>query len=259
VTEGGRVSVETVTVGRGGDRRLEADLYRPPEPNGAGILLVHGGAWVQGDRAQLRGYGIQMGRLGYTSLACEYRLAPDHKWPAQLDDVQTALGCLHALAPELGVDPGAVAVWGNSAGGQLALMAAALGAHPVAAAVAFYAATDFLGPGARARGAPRSMTFLMGDDVSEARLRSISPIDHVRADFPPTLLLTGNHDELVDWRESFTMHQALAEAGAACELHVFDGAPHAFDAQPEYGRRCVDLAALFLGRHLRPGSAGPTG
>src|SRR5579864_4270254 len=92
VVENGRVSVETIDVGLGGDRFLKADLYRPPEPNGAGIVLVHGGSFIQGDRSQLRGYGIQMGRLGYTSLACEYRLAPDHKWPAQLDDVHTALG-----------------------------------------------------------------------------------------------------------------------------------------------------------------------
>ena len=77
-----RVQVKTVDVGRGGDQALRADLYVPPAPNGAGLLLIHGGSFVHGDRSQLRGYGIQLGRLGYTSLACEYRLAPQNKWPA---------------------------------------------------------------------------------------------------------------------------------------------------------------------------------
>src|SRR5207302_8309472 len=111
MSEVDRVSVETIEVGQGGTRTLEADLYRPPEPNGAGVLLVHGGGFVRGDRRQLRGYGMQLGRLGYTSLACEYRLAPDNKWPAQLDDVHTALGRLHELSAGLGVDSGAIAVW----------------------------------------------------------------------------------------------------------------------------------------------------
>src|SRR5207248_2605720 len=90
VAENARVAVETVVVGRGGDRELSADLYRPPEPNGAGVLLVHGGGFVQGGRGQLKGYGIGLGRPGYTCLACEYRLAPEAKWPAQIDDVHTA-------------------------------------------------------------------------------------------------------------------------------------------------------------------------
>src|ERR1700737_2586300 len=130
MSQSDRVSVDTVDIGRGGDRILRGDLYLPPKPNGAGVLLIHGGGFVQSDRSQLRGYGIQLGRLGYTSLACEYRLPPGNKWPAQIDDVHTALARLHEIAPELGVDRNAIVVWGNSAGGQLALMAAALGEHP---------------------------------------------------------------------------------------------------------------------------------
>ena len=230
-----RVAIETVTVGRGGDRELEADLYRPPDPNGCGVLLIHGGAFVHGDRTQLRGYGILLGRIGYTCLACEYRLAPASKWPAQIDDVNTALRAFHERAPALGVDPQKIAVSGNSAGGQLSLMAAARRESPVAAAIAFYPPTDFLGPGARALGAPDAMQFLVGDDVSEARLASISPVNFAAADFPPTMLVTGNRDELVDWRDSHAMYQRLVDAGARAELHVFEGAPHAFDAIPRSG------------------------
>lgn len=141
-------------------------------------------------------------------------------------------------------------------------MVAAQREHPVAAVVAFYAPSDFLGPGARAHGAPQAMTFLLGDDVSEERAASISPINYVRSDFPPTLLMTGNQDDVVDWRDSLAMYLCLMDAGVRSELHIFDGAPHAFDALPAYGRRCVDLAALFFQSHLVPpptsGKGAPT-
>jgi hypothetical protein len=72
-----------VTVGQGGGRDLRADLYRPPVSNGAAVLLIHGGSFTHGDRSQLRGYGIVLGRVGYTCGACEYRLAGEARWPAQ--------------------------------------------------------------------------------------------------------------------------------------------------------------------------------
>ena len=106
----------------------------------------------------------------------------------------------------------------------------------MAASIAFYAPMDFLGDDARSKGSPKTMKYLLGDDVSEDRLRAMSPITYVGPDFPPTLLLTGNRDARVDWKESVRMCDTLSNAGARCELHVFDGLEHAFDMSPEYGR-----------------------
>jgi acetyl esterase/lipase len=130
-------------------------------------------------------------------------------------------------------------------------MAAARRDSPVAAAIAFYAPTDFLGPGARALGAPDAMQFLVGDDASEAVVSTISPVNYVTADFPPTMLLTGNRDDTVDWRDSQLMYQRLVDAGARAELHIFEGAPHAFDAVPAFGRQCAGLMELFLDQNVR--------
>jgi acetyl esterase/lipase len=243
-----RVETETVEVGSAGDRTLLADLYRPPQPNGAGVLLVHGGGWIQGDRSQLRGYGILLGRIGYTCLACEYRLAPGATWPAQIDDVNAALRYLHAQAPALGIDPAKIAVSGNSAGGHLALMAAAQPVAPIAAVVAFYPPTDMIA-GLR-RGGEELMTVLFSDP-SESQLAAASPITFARADFQPAMHITGNHDELVSWHDSDDMYHRLRGAGAKAELHVFEGLPHAFDRLPDYGRHCANLIGLFLDRHVR--------
>jgi acetyl esterase/lipase len=250
-----RVDVETIKVGEGGGRDLLADLYRPPNPTGAGVLLIYGGGFVEGDRRQLRGYGIALGRAGYTSIACEYRLAGEALWPAALDDAQTAFDFFHAEAKSMGLDPSKLATSGNSAGGALSLLLAGTRAQHVAASIAFYAPVDFFGDDARAHGAPSGLKYLLGEDVAEERLRAMSAINYVGPTFPPTLLLTGNRDARVGWRESVRMCEALNEAGSHCELHVFDGLEHAFDLAPEYGRLSALLMTQFLDTHVLATSA----
>src|ERR1700684_2861586 len=119
-----RVEIETVKAGVGGGRDLLADLYPPPNPHGCGVLLIYGGGCVEGDRRQLAGYGIALGRAGYTSLACEYRLAGEALWPAAIDDVHTAFGFFHDQAKSFGLASSKLAVSGNSAGGCLLLLLA---------------------------------------------------------------------------------------------------------------------------------------
>lgn len=246
-----RVEVETLKVGEGGGRDLLADLFRPPDPNGCGVLLIYGGGFVEGDRRQLAGYGISLGRAGYISLACEYRPAREALWPAALEDVHTAFEFFHRETKALGLNPAQLAVSGNSAGGCLSLLLAGTSELHVAAAIAFYAPMDFLSDDARAKGSPEGMRYLLGDDVSEDRLRAMSPIAYVGPNFAPTLLLTGNRDARVDWKESVRMCEALNEAGSHCELHVFDGLEHAFDVAPEYGRLSNALMTRFLDSHVR--------
>jgi acetyl esterase/lipase len=250
-----RVEVETLKVGQGGSRDLLADLYRPPNPNGCGVLLIYGGGFVEGDRGQLRGYGIALGRAGYTSLACEYRLAGEALWPAALDDAQTAFTFFHGEAKSLGLDKTKLATSGNSAGGALSLLLAGTSALRVAASIAFYAPVDFIGDDARSHGSPNGLKYLLGDDVSEERLLAMSAINYVGPKFPPTLLLTGNRDARVGWQESVRMCEALNDAGSSCELHVFDGLEHAFDMDPEYGRLSSSLMTRFLDSHVLASSS----
>lgn len=261
----GRVTIdEGVVFGRGGGRDLKCDVFMPPQQGAGrpGVLLVHGGGWRQGDRSQLRGYGILLGRLGYVCVACEYRLSGEAKWPAQIHDVKAALRWMRANASNLGIDPKKIAVEGNSAGGHLSLMIAGTPNMPefegdggnagvptdVAACIAFYAPTRFRRPGVDMSQLRDAVAFLFGADVTEETVDKASPIEHAKGGFPPTMLLTGNTDQLVDYRESVRMHRALADAGVPAELHVFDGLPHAFDAMPDFGRQCASLMALFLDR-----------
>jgi acetyl esterase/lipase len=248
-----RVAVEEgIVVGRSGDRELKADIFVPPagRANGVGVLLIHGGAWVRGDRTQLRGYGILLGRIGYTSVACEYRLAPGAKWPAQLDDARTALDWVRSHARDLGIDSDRIAVQGNSAGAHIALMLAAT-VPGIAACMAIYAPADL---GLRAQvpateGRVNPVPLLLERMDPEA-LREASPTSYASASFPPTMLIHGNADEIVPVANSFRMYDALIAAGAKAELHIFEGQPHSFDSESALGRQCASLMALFLTRHV---------
>jgi acetyl esterase/lipase len=266
--ETGRVTFEyDVVVGRGGGRDLKCDIYVPPPTtgNGAGVLLVHGGGWRSGDKTQLRGYGILLGRLGYTCVACEYRLSGEAKWPAQIHDVKAALRWMRANAARLNIDPEKIAVEGNSAGGHLSLMLAGTpdvaefegdGGNPgvpthVAASIAFYAPA-VLGREGRevVQGVEMDVVSLLMGDGDMERRRLASPVTYARAAFPPTLLMHGNKDATVPARASLVMYEALDKAGAPVELHIYEGMPHAFDRHPTFGRQAAAIMTTFLDRHV---------
>jgi len=149
-----RVEVETLKVGQGGGRDLLADLYRPPNPNGSGVLLIYaarswkGPATARRLRHRARSCGLHLTRVRVPTRRRAL-------WPAGLDDVHTAFGFFHAEAKSLARHV-ETAVSGNSAGGCLSLLLAGTSALRVAASIAFYAPVDFLGADARSKGSPRA-------------------------------------------------------------------------------------------------------
>ena len=273
MSEQGRVGIEQgVVVGTGGGRDLRADVYTPPEPGPAvpAVVLLHGGAWRHGDRTQLRGYGIRLGMAGYVCVATEYRLAGEAAWPAQIEDAKAAVRWVRAHADRLGVDPDRIAVQGNSAGGHLALLVAGTpgldefegrGGSPgvptdVAAVVAIYpptrlarVPTDLFATEQELAARPQASR----DGAREAA-RLASPVSHVTDRFPPTMLIHGEDDEVVPVADSLVLREALVAAGVPVELHVYPEQPHAFDAQPAFGRRCADEMVFFLDRYARHGA-----
>lgn len=259
VDERGRVTIEDgVVFGSGGGRDLKCDVFTPPggAKDAPSVLIIHGGGWREGDRSQLRAYGLRLGREGYVCVATEYRLTPEAPWPAQIEDVKAAIRWMRANSDELGLDPDRIAVEGNSAGAHLALLAAGTpglaefegeGGNPgvstaVAAAIAIYPPTDFT----VGVGGGRVLFGDAGDEVA----RLASPVTHIGRDFPPTLLIHGNADETVDPEQSLLMYRALDDLDVPVELHMYAGQPHAFDAEPAFARQCADVMRLFLTRYV---------
>lgn len=262
-TDSGRVTVEEgVVFGTGGGRELRCDIFTPPgNPTSApAVLLVHGGGWSGGDRSQLRGYGILLGRQGFVCIASEYRLSGEAQWPAQIHDVKAALRWMRANSGRLGIDPSRIAVSGNSAGGHLVLIMGGTPNNPefegdggnpgvdtsVAAVLSFYPPTEFGNPSTLSE----AVSQLMGQNPSAESVRGASPMTWVTKEFPPTAFFHGSKDALVPVDASLKMYRALTAAGATAELHIYADQPHAFDAASAFGRQCADIMALFLKRYV---------
>jgi hypothetical protein len=111
-----------------GTRPLELDLYLPAARPAPVVVFVHGGGWRLGSRhsagpAYARTSAFEaVARAGIAVASVDHRLSAEAAWPAQLHDVKAAVRWLRARAGELGVDPGRVSAWGESAGGHLAAL-----------------------------------------------------------------------------------------------------------------------------------------
>ncbi len=137
-----------VEYGRAGGERLLLDAWVPPGPGPhPAVILVHGGGWTTGDKSG-NGRGAFMvplhaplQRAGFAWFSINYRLAPKHRFPACVEDVETAIRWVKAHAAEFRVDPRRVALSGESAGGHLVALAAvrADASTRLAAVIPFYA------------------------------------------------------------------------------------------------------------------------
>src|SRR6185437_371226 len=145
-----------------GFRPLELDLYRPDVPSPAPVIVhVHGGGWRRGSRRHpLPRVGAdfyqRLAGRGFAVAAVDYRLSGEAGYPAALEDVRTAVGWVRKQAADYGLHASRVFLWGDSAGGHLALMTALSGAD-VQGVVAWFPVTDLAGLGsdvAAAGGAP---------------------------------------------------------------------------------------------------------
>src|SRR5919109_1747151 len=119
---------ENVVVHNVGGRELKVDIFRPANPSGPvqGLLFLPGGGWQTANRAPLKErYGIRMAQRGYVCVTGEYRVMDEAPWPAQIQDVKATIRWMRAHSESLGIDPAAIIVGGKSAGGHLALLAAA--------------------------------------------------------------------------------------------------------------------------------------
>lgn len=201
------------------------------------VVLVHGGGWDGGDRTELAGLNRWLAARGVAVAAFDYRLAPEHPWPAQAEDLSVVVKWIRENAARLGVDPDRLTLLGRSAGGQIAVATAYGRALPgVRAVVALYACHDMefvwsIRSEHDALNSHKLMTQFLGGgpegDAQAARFRSASGERLVHAGAPKTLLIHGALDELVWCRHSERLASALERAGAP---HVFIKLPWATHA-----------------------------
>ena len=245
-----RLQPSKVEVERQDGCTVSALLFDPPrsgQRRGA-ILHLHGGGMVMGspDMARVSGPQIALDH-GVVFLSLDYRLAPEHPFPAQLEDAEAALEWLLANASSLDIDPSAIFLMGESAGGGLAAGLATklrdCGGPGIAGQILTYPMLDHRtggpcdpydhGPAGEFVWTRAQNTFgwtsLAGEAAFECdALAWFSPaLAQKTAGLPPTFIATGALDLFAAENLRFAEH--LCGGGTACELHLYSGAIHGFD------------------------------
>jgi acetyl esterase/lipase len=256
----------------GGSARL-ADLYIPDATIGTCpvVIWLHGGGWRFGDRRLAPDLRTFAQRSGLAVVSIDYRLSDEVKFPAQVEDVKTAVRWVRSVAGTFGLDGGHIGLWGSSAGGHLAACAALsqedgfLSAEHSEFSSAVQAVVDGYGPTNFGRiDADRATMPATGTDAEsvaighvlpaadpdsfESRLlgtpvstspREVEladPVHYVRGGCPPLLILHGKADALIPCQQSQYLFDALSDAGNDATLVLFENLKHGFFNNPNLAR-----------------------
>jgi acetyl esterase len=207
-------------------------------PKGTGphpvMIYLHGGGWAFGSPASFRKLGMQFAEAGYLTAVLDYRLAPEHPFPAALEDTMFAVEWARDKARQWNGDGTRIAIGGDSAGANLALSALATGAPELRAVlragVLFYGAFDLAATAERNRELPGLQTQLSTYVAGKTKLFAdprVSPLKATAGRLAPCFILGAGEDA---WclADSLALAQALSAAGSPYELHVMEGMPHGF-------------------------------
>ena len=257
--------------------KLELDVWRTGELNTGplrpAIVFVHGGGWVMGNRSGRPDWNRWLNQLGYEVFDVEYRMPPPVRWRDEIGDVKAAVGWVAAHAADYHLDPARISMMGESAGGNLALLAAYSMGDPglppttSVAPVAIRSVISLYGP--------TEMTMLYRSSASRdfvqtvekkyiggtpeefpERYRALSPLYHINAQTPPTIAFHGTSDRVVPLDQATTLDQALGKAGVAHETYLLPGNDHGFDIN--WGGFATQIARYKIGEFLKTHCNIPT-
>jgi acetyl esterase len=256
VAQGVELADETAA---GAEGRLPVRVYRPHRAGTAPLPLVvdfHGGGWTIGslDAADWLCSNVAV-TLPAVVVSVDYRLAPEHRWPAAAEDCYAALVDLVGRAGELGADPARVAVMGDSAGGNLAavvsLMSRDRSGPPLRFQGLLYPATDLtLGSPSIERNAHAPILtradvvafrdhYLGGQDPRQPYASPLHAADH--SGLPPALVQVAEHDPIRD--DGVRYADALRAAGVPVRTTEYVGMPHGYLSFPRLCRSAPQALA----------------
>jgi acetyl esterase/lipase len=238
IPTGGAKAQRGIRVAAPAGVQLTADIYRPTAQGTYPIVVqIYGGAWQRGSPASNGDYAEWLASRGYVVFAVDYRHAPAFRFPTQIEDIRTDLAWIRDHASEYGGDTSRVAVLGRSAGGHLAMLAAyTQGPLSIKAVVSLYGGIDLVNgynhpPFPDPLNIPDVETKLIGGPPNQfPRLyRDGTIFTYVTRKLPPTLLIYGGRDNLVESKYGAALRDSLAATGTTVAFLEIPWANHAFD------------------------------
>ncbi|GAA1887139.1 alpha/beta hydrolase [Actinomadura bangladeshensis] len=251
-----------------GRLRLKLDVFRPAEDGGLrpGLMQIHGGAWVIGDKRE-QGLPLlnHMALQGWVGFNVNYRLSPRATWPEHLIDLKHFVAWYKEHAEEYGADPDFLCVTGGSAGGHLTALVALSANEPrfqpgfedvdtsVQGAVPFYGVYNLVEAGPWP--VPMGATHIMEKMVVKKPFAEnyevyaqASPVSYISEDAPPFFVIHGSRDSLIPVAEARRFVERLRDASRSPVIYAeMKGAQHAFDVFPSYRTaRVIEAVERYL-------------
>jgi acetyl esterase/lipase len=218
---------------------LTINLYRPVQIGKyPAIVTIYGGAWQRGNPDYNEEFSRYMAERGYCVIAIDYRHAPKYRFPAQIEDVETALSYIKTHANDWEIDRDRIALMGRSAGAHLAMLAAYNSSVlPVRALVNYYGPNNLIAgyndppfpDPINVRAVLRDFLGGTPEELDEL-YRQASPINYIQSNLPPSLLVYAGRDRIVKAKFGRSLHERLQAAGERAILLEIPWAEHAFDA-----------------------------
>ena len=217
---------------------LKLNVYRPLQTGKyPALIVIYGGAWKSGNPDRHERFSCYMAAREYTVITIDYRHAPEYKFPRQLEDVKTALQYIRGRAADLEIDLDKMAIMGRSAGGHLATLAAYQNAIPWQAIISYYGPVDLVqGYYDLPEPDPIDIQDVLEDfsggtpEELPKLYRQDSPINYLKPNLPPSLLVYSSRDRLVQAKFGRELYDKLIEFDNTAILLEIPWAEHAFDA-----------------------------
>lgn len=267
---GGPQPRRTVTYGTTADgTQLRLDIWRATG-NGSGtphpaIVKMHGGAFQLGARGEQPMWNAWLNDLGYDVFDIDYRLTPQATWTDEVGDVKCALGWVATHADEYHLDPARISTMGDSAGGNLAMLAAYTSGDPAlppscpAPIVAVRSVISLFGPTDLTRlyhevgemnGLGGQLRDYLGGTPEQYpdRYRAVSPLTRVTGNAPPTLAFQGQRDFFSD-NQARLLDDSLSQAEVAHQVVLLPATSHSYDTN--WGGFATQITRTRIERFLR--------
>jgi acetyl esterase/lipase len=208
--------------------RNKLDVYLPAKPQGAPVVVFfHGGGWNTGDKSEYKFVGAALAEQGYIAVLPNYRLYPQVKFPAFMQDAAQAVAWVQAQLQNWGADAQRVYLLGHSAGAHIAVMLALNASYLQQVGVDTDALRGVIGLSGPYDFIPFKFDYMFDLFGPPERYAQSQPINFARADAPPLLLMHGLQDKTVVPRNTLSLTQRLQSMGAAVTTEYFAQAGHA--------------------------------
>lgn len=216
----------TANIAYGAGERQQLDVYAPPAAQGRPIIVFwYGGAWEKGSKWQYRFVGAALAKAGYVAVLPDYRLYPDVKFPAFVQDGADAVAWVASHAIEIGGDPQRIYLAGHSSGAHLAAMLAYDPAQLTRVGLPADTVQGFIGLSGPYALDPNNDTYrsIFAAPFNHADWQ---PVRQAEAGAPPALLMHGEQDEVVLVSHARAMTEVLRELGVGVTFRAYPGRGH---------------------------------